>query len=256
MGPGQINGIKMVSMLRVGSAGNHALRLLRERLEELTPGQRLPPERELAEELNVSRRALRQALEQLESEGLIWRRTGAGTVVADVSLRRAESVDALKALTSPTELMEARLALEPVIASLAAVHATSRDLDELRHYLESGAAAKDHRGWEKWDGELHRAIGRATHNTLIERLFDLLNAARAHTEWGRLRQASLSPERQSLYTRQHRAVLAAIVDRDPEAAAQRMRAHLTTVKGTLLEQWEGSAAAGRPADDELTEDER
>src|SRR5699024_5222677 len=94
-------------------------------------------------------------------------------------------------------------------------------------------------GWDRWDGALHGAIGYAANNALIAALFDLLNSARSHTQWGNLRKASLTRDRQIIYTRQHRAILAAINDRDADAAAQGMRTHLLTVRRTLLTPWEG-----------------
>lgn len=218
-----------------------ALRLLRERLRrpDAREGTRLPPERVLAAEMNISRRAVREALASLEAEGIIWRTPGRGTVIARQAFTRTPSRSQdLRQLTSPGELMDARLALEPAIAALAAVHATSHDMDEMIKYLERSMAVTDHQAWERWDGALHRAIGKASHNSLIERLFELLNAARSHVEWGRLRQHSLTPERQRIYTEQHRAIIDAIANRDPEQAARFMRQHLNTVKQTLLEQWQ------------------
>ncbi|MEX0730096.1 MAG: FCD domain-containing protein [Aquisalimonadaceae bacterium] len=215
-----------------------ALRLLRERLRrpDAREGTRLPPERALAAELKMSRRAIREALASLEAEGLIWRTPGRGTVIARRSSAKPVHRDDLRQLTSPRELMDARMALEPAIAALAAVHATSHDMDEMLKCLTRSGAVTDHTAWERWDGALHRAIGTASHNSLIERLLDLLNAARSHVEWGRMRQTTLTPERQQLYTRQHRGIIAAIENRDPEQAARLMRQHLITVRHTLLEQ--------------------
>lgn len=230
-----------------------ALRLLRERLRrpDARAGTRLPPERVLAVEMKMSRRTVRDALASLEAEGVIWRKPGRGTVIA----RRAADGSAaqpadLRQLTSPRELMDARLALEPAIAALAAVHATSHDMDEMLKCFDRSTGVAGHTAWERWDGALHRAIGKASHNSLIERLFDLLNAARSHVEWGKLRQNSLTPERQQIYTRQHRAIITAIENRDPERAARFMRQHLTTVKHTLLEQWD---PLGNTALDEQTD---
>lgn len=238
----------MVSDGRKEKSSERALREIERRLSsgELPEGSHLPPERQLATELNVSRRALREALGRLEAEGRIWRGVGQGTVVGRPPPAPARDGQALvKNLTSPTELMEARLALEPSIAALAAMHATTQDLEEMHRCLKKSAGVAEHEGWDRWDGALHRAIGHATHNALIAALFDLLNSARSHTQWGQLRKASLTTERQHLYTRQHRAILAAIADRDAEEAAHCMRMHLLTVKQTLLNPWEERVGAGR-----------
>lgn len=222
----------------VNSQEDDLVSRLKSRLQqpEAREGTRLPPERELAKEMQVGRRALRNALARLEAEGLIWRRPGIGTVIAkSVS---EDSFGDVRKITSPTDLMEARLVLEPAIAALAAVHATSHDIDEMYHYLEKSAAVTDHKAWERWDGALHSAIGRATHNKLIERLFELLTAARSHTSWGKLRKSSLTPERREAYTKQHRELVRAIENRDVDGAARLMQEHLNTIKSSLLNPWE------------------
>lgn len=216
------------------------LDLLRERLtqQDAIQGSRLPPERSLAAELNVSRRVLREALQKLEEDGLIQRTPGRGTVIVDLSQATPNpgAVD-IRQFTSPVELMDARFALEPAIAAIAAAHATSRDIDEMRRCIEqSQNVIADHREWEKWDGAMHAAIGRATHNDLLVRFFDMLTAAREQTAWGRLRKASLTPERQLLYIHQHTLIVTAIEERSPEQAAQAMRQHLTTVRRTMFDQ--------------------
>lgn len=197
-------------------------------------GARLPPERQLAADLDVSRRALREALAQLEAEGRISRKVGRGTVVA-ASPGHGEIQPQLEELTSPVDLMAARLALEPSIAALAAFHATSRDMKEMQRCLDKSAGVNEHKGWELWDGALHRSISRATHNELITALFDLLNSARSHADWGQLRKQSLNAQRQHLYTSQHRAVLEAIKARDAERARQCMQTHLLTVQRTMFD---------------------
>lgn len=201
----------------------------------LPEGARLPPERDLASEFGISRRALRGILAHFEAEGVIVRRQGAGTAVVRHLTSHDEETIRLKKLTSPRDLMEARQVLEPAIASLAAVNATNQDFEEMKAYLEQGATAHDAEGWERWDGALHRAICHATHNVLIETLFETLTAARFHTEWGQLRKSSLNTERKEVYTAQHRRLLQALEHRDAEEAANAMRQHLQTVKQTLFD---------------------
>src|SRR5690606_35580802 len=217
------------------------LDVLRERLaqQDATQGSRLPPERSLAADLGVSRRVLREALQKLEEDGLIQRTPGRGTVIVDLAQatsKPAAAVD-IRQYPSPVELMDARFALEPAIAAIAAAHATSRDIDEMRMCIsQSKKANADHKEWEKWDGAMHAAIGRATHNDLLLRFFDMLTAAREQTAWGKLRKASLTPERQSLYIHQHTLIVTAIEERSPEHAAHAMRQHLTTVRRTMFDQ--------------------
>ena len=230
----------MSSFPLVQRRSEEVLEVLRRRLaqDDVVSGSRLPPERNLAVELGVSRRVLREALQILENEGLIERVPGRGTVVLATRDNAEATIPAdLRQYTSPRELMDARLALEPVMAGLAAANATSQDIDEMRACVErSRGLASSAEEWEAWDSAFHSAIGRATHNHLLIRFFMVLIAARKQTAWGRLRKASLNPQRQAMYVEQHADILAAIVERDPELATQRMRRHLGTVRRTLIEQ--------------------
>lgn len=211
---------------------------LRQRLSQpdARAGARLPSERDLAQEFSVSRRVIREALQALEAQGLVKRSPGVGTLIIGMP-RSAElpvSND-IRHYTSPIELMDARYALEPTIAAMAALHATSHDIDQMTMCLwRSEQAGADHQQWEVWDGAFHQAIGQATNNAILIRFFQMLTEARAHTEWGNLRKASLTSQRQAAYTRQHKAILSAIEARDSEQAARMMREHLSLVRRTLL----------------------
>lgn len=230
----------MSSFPLIQRRSDHIVTLLRERLRQsdVISGSRLPPERDLAAELDVSRRVLREALQVLEHEGLIQRVPGRGTVVVQTAKDATSNADIdIRDYTSPVELMDARFALEPAIAAMAATHATSRDIDEMRQCIQhSQTVTANPQEWEKWDSALHATFGRATHNQLLVRFYDMLTAARAQTEWGRLRKASLTPQRQRTYIEQHMRIVAAIEDRNPEQAAQMMREHLFTVRRTLIDQ--------------------
>ncbi len=230
----------MSSFALLQRRSDEVLTVLRARLgqDDVAPGSRLPPERELAQELSVSRRVLREALQVLEEEGLIERVPGRGTVVLPAREALASAMPAdLRQYTSPRELMDARLALEPVMAGLAAANATSQDIDEIRACVERSRGLASSAGeWEAWDSAFHSAIGRATHNHLLVHFFMVLIAARKQTAWGRLRQASLNPQRQAMYVEQHAQILTAILERDPEQAARMMRQHLSTVRRTMIEQ--------------------
>ena len=195
--------------------------------------EKLPPERELASNLGVSRRVIRQALDLLEADGLVVRTPGRGTLIASALDDSADKLMDLKQYTNPVELMEARLVLEPAMAALAATHATSKDLEDMHYFIERGSQASDHRVWERWDGALHRAIGRCSNNGLLIRFSEMLHEARAQTSWGNLRQATLTAEHRQHNTVQHRAIVAAITDRDPKLASRAMREHLLNVKRTL-----------------------
>ena len=92
---------------------------------------RLPPERKLCEELGVTRTSLRKALATLELEGQIWRHVGRGTFIGARPLEADSGIGAISSQTNPAEVMEARLAFEPQLSRLAALHATPADIESL-----------------------------------------------------------------------------------------------------------------------------
>ncbi|MEZ2741472.1 FadR/GntR family transcriptional regulator [Paenalcaligenes hominis] len=242
---------------------DYALGLLNELLAQTPVGDKLKPERELAAEFGVSRRVIRDALDQLESQGRIVRTPGRGTVVQDhpslqgslralggepapqlsrsqedKTLSQIESFtvpDAVILGSSPIDLMNARLVLEPAIAATAAMHASTQDIHSMQDLIERGRQAQTPHEWEHWDSALHQRIGDATHNQLLQYFYRVLSVARSQTEWGRLRQQTLNTKNQQLYSEQHAAILQAIQARAPQEAAECMRTHLHTVKRTLID---------------------
>jgi DNA-binding FadR family transcriptional regulator len=197
----------------------------------LVPGSKLPTERALVDRLAAPRSAVRRALETLEHEGLITRHVGRGTFLTEAATRK---VDGAPADTSPSEIMQVRLLLEPQVATLAARVATQADLERIAECLDAGGACDDFESFETWDARLHRAIAQAAHNGLLMNMFDVLNTARALPVWGTLKRRTSSPERRRCYHREHTAIVDALRDRDPDGAAQAMRSHLQNVSDNLL----------------------
>ncbi|MFZ5790932.1 MAG: FadR/GntR family transcriptional regulator [Pseudomonadota bacterium] len=198
------------------------------------PQSQLPPERELAQMLGLSRSALREGLEILEAEGRIWRHVGKGTFVGGRPVEGSVNLGLLSAMTSPAEVLEIRLMFEPLIAGLAALRATPAEIAHMEHLLEKSESARDAKAWELWDGTLHRAVAQAAHNRLLLAIFDAVNAMRSQTAWGKLREAALTPERLASYRRQHRGYVDAIARRDSAHAEEIMRIHIETVQDNLL----------------------
>ncbi len=195
---------------------------------------RLPPERHLAEELGTTRGKLRQALALLEAKGRIWRHVGQGTFVGRLSASDAPALALLMKSTNPTEIMEARLILEPKVAGLAALRATADDIAQLERCLDKGAAAHDFQTFELWDGTLHETIAESSHSALLKALLKAMTSLREDKLWGRLKKASLTRERQAHYIRQHRKCVDAIRNRDVSGAEEAMRDHLETVQKHLF----------------------
>lgn len=140
------------------------------------PGERLPPEREIAEMLNVTRTVVREALIMLEIKGLVDVRRGAGIYVLDNA--DAQTIDSTDANhcndAGPFELLQARQLLESNIAEFAALQATREDIVKMRQALqleERELASSEPNGSESGDMQFHLAIAEATHNSMLVELF-------------------------------------------------------------------------------------
>ncbi len=196
-----------------------------------SPGDRLPTERELAELLVVPRTAVRRSLAKLEAGGKIARHVGRGTYVTETA---AEELTPLASATSPAEIMEVRLMLEPQVAALAARCATTAELAYVRQCRIVCEEAATHEAFEAGDAAYHRAIAAATHNEFLLRIFDVVNAVRNEPLWGNLKRRSFTLERRRVYEDDHRAIGEALEQRDAESARALMRGHIVRVRANLL----------------------
>jgi GntR family uxuAB operon transcriptional repressor len=201
--------------------------------QDISLNSRLPPERELCRELGTSRTELRKALAVLEAEGQIWRHVGRGTFIGARPVLNLSDVEYLSGQTSPAQVMESRLAIEPQLARLAALHGTKADFAEMRLCNRRCRAAREWRVYEAWDNKFHRAVAAATHNTVLVSLFDTLNTVRRSTVWGQLRSTTLPPADHASF-HEHDALYEAIAGRDPDLAAESMRIHLRSVRDRVL----------------------
>jgi GntR family transcriptional regulator, transcriptional repressor for pyruvate dehydrogenase complex len=200
----------------------------------LEPGDRLPSERELAQQLGVSRTSIRQALAALRSIGLVDVRHGDGTYLmrpAD-ELVPTLAIEMLHIEADHPMVWEAREALEVHAARLAAGRRTRDDLAAMHDALAAMTEAIDC-GEDGTDGDaaLHRAIVRAAHNPMLEQLFVSMAEAIDRTS-----AASLSiPDRPPESLRAHRAIVEAISDADPERSASEMTSHLRSSARSLTQ---------------------
>ncbi|HUU66503.1 MAG TPA: FadR/GntR family transcriptional regulator [Methyloceanibacter sp.] len=197
-------------------------------------GDRLPPERQLAETFKAARSTVRRALDKLEKDGLVSRRLGSGTFVgASIAggRRPADLVDEL----SPLQLIEARMAIEPFTARLAVLHATRRTLDEMESVLAHSEASMDDKdAFSKWDGEFHLLIAQASANPLLLGVYRQINHVRLHAQWDAMKEKILTRDVIATYSRQHRAILRAIHVRDAQLAQTLMGEHLETAREDLV----------------------
>ncbi len=196
----------------------------------LQPGDRIPPERELAQRLGVSRATLSQALVALEVIGVVAVRHGDGTVVTQQRSRRI--VEAIRAHADRIpEIIDTRDALETKIAALAAARRTDDDLariDEALDAMEADIEAGG-RGVEG-DERFHGAVTTAAHSLLLARLMDEIGDLIRETRIESLSQ----PDRPRSSLAGHRAIAEAIRAQQPEAASEAMHAHVSMVSDVAL----------------------
>jgi GntR family transcriptional repressor for pyruvate dehydrogenase complex len=201
----------------------------------LQPGDRLPPERELAARLGVSRATLSQALVALEVVGVVSVRHGDGTIVTAEAARRASArsiSDAIRAHADRIpEVIEARDALETKLAALAAVRRTDDDLaiiDEALAFMARDVEAGG-RGVEG-DERFHGAVTAAGHSPLLAAMMRTISELVAETRLESLSQ----PGRPAASLAGHQRIADAIRAGDPEAAATAMHAHVELVSDVAL----------------------
>lgn len=200
----------------------------------LAPGARLPTERELAKRFAVPRNAVRKTLAQLEAEGSITRHVGRGTFLASRTDGAAAFPLDSVAHTSPAELMEARLRIEPALAELIVTNATPADFERMETCLEKAERATGLDEFELWDAALHQALATATHNRFVIRVLDMVTAVRQQAEWGKLKDRIVTPQRRLKYQEEHRNIVHALKERDAERARAFIITHLQHARRNLF----------------------
>lgn len=200
----------------------------------LKPGDKLPPERELAERLGVSRGSVRDAIRTLELVGLVVPRQGEGNVVADLSsdaLAMPIASVLLRKRELIAELLDIRKMLEPALAARAAANASPEDVAHLEEILRR-QREKVVRGEPtiEEDTEFHYAIAVAARNGVVRKVLDVLMDLLRETR-SRSLQLQGRPQR-SLAG--HRRVLDAIKRRDAAAAERAVKQHLQEIEGIVL----------------------
>ncbi|CAN7361447.1 FadR/GntR family transcriptional regulator [Pseudoduganella sp. LjRoot289] len=200
------------------------------REQQMTPGARLPAERELAASLCVSRASLREGLIALELEGVIEVRGGSGVYV---SKHPAPPADVAEAGPGPFEVLAARSLIETEVAATAARNASPAALDAiLAAVLEMERSHEDRSSNEQADRNFHIAIAHATGNSALVGVIDYLWRQRSSL-WHRLKEHYRTEELRQATLLDHRAILEAIVRRDESGARRAMRTHLERVTRTF-----------------------
>jgi len=192
---------------------------------------RLPASRQLSETYGVARNTLREALIQLEGEGLLETRAGSGTYVTyqreDISVEAIENAN-------PLELIDARFAVEPHLCRLCVLHGRHQDFQQLEALCDRmERAVDDPVAFSEADTEFHRALAYSTRNSLLIWVIGQINSVRSMDEWTRMRHLTLDTRIIRQYNVQHRQILQAIRSREPERAANHMKEHLETARLSL-----------------------
>lgn len=209
-------------------------RMIRE--QELLPGERLPSERALSVELGTGRQCLREALSVLEVLGLIEVKKGRGTFIREDAVDNLATKDLdIEEVGDPFALLEARKALEPHAAFLAAKMAQPADIDEMEQILVEmtevlarGEHASDQ------DKRLHVVIARASRNPVFHKLMNEIIANMGKRLWLTLKEKSLQVNgRNERYHEEHIQLVDAIKQRNPRLAEKIMVHHLQGIEQDL-----------------------
>jgi DNA-binding FadR family transcriptional regulator len=191
------------------------------------PDQRLPSESELCKAFGVSRPVLREALMSLQALGLTTSQPGIGTFVVSDRVR----VPLLLGRYSPAHVREVRRCIEIPAARLSAARRTDRDIGEIAAIMARMDDADNPARRNQLDASFHIAIARSSGNPLIVKLVeDLRSVLEEHSL-----AVARAPYRRRAASEEHRAVYDAIVDRDADAAAAAMEAHLAAAERTFAE---------------------
>jgi DNA-binding FadR family transcriptional regulator len=206
---------------------------------ELTAGQRLPPERELAELLGVSRPTLREAVRALISLNILESRHGHGTYVTSLDpALLAQPIDFILQLHagSLAQLVEARKIIEPPLTRLATERATPEQLAALEALLRSRQAADDPSApdWKRSaeiDIEFHRVIAEMSGNLVLA---TFLNSIKALSRASRAQSQQHFSHDPGVGARDLSEILAAMQARDPDAAESAMQKHMDRIASAFV----------------------
>ena len=198
------------------------------------PNSRLPGERELAEQLNVSRVTVREAGIFLQAQGIIQVRTGSGAYVLDPSKHNGRLPN-----VSAFELTEARTLFESEAAALAARDISDETLSLLEEYLEELGSSDGQ--VEMADREFHRTIAAASGNAAVRYVVDVLWRIRMESREVREVYDAVCHDDAEEREAEHGAILDALRARDPAAARTAMREHFRRLIESMLDVTEEQA---------------
>lgn len=222
---------KTVDSERRGTTSEEVIAQLREMIHrgDLRPGDRLPPERDLAKLLGVSRPTLRSGIHSLAAVGILQSRQGAGTFVVKADDSPSLDANSLRLMASlhgftPAEMFEARQALEMAIACLAAERATSDHIATMAEEITGMyASLDDPEQYLVHDMRFHQTIAAASGNRILTALMNMIASILLDERRKTVHRARDLKESAEM----HRRIYRAIRERNTEEARNAMRDHLT-----------------------------
>ncbi len=193
---------------------------------------RLPSERVLAEQFCVARGTIRSALEQLEKANLVRKKFCSGAYVTyNIKFEQNDIAEE----TSPLELIETRLAIEPHIVKLVVSNANNRELGNLELALDNVLrSTRNPNNFSSADEAFHLMLAQCSHNPLLVWLYQRINDIRSHAQWSHRKMNILTPGKIRQYNEHHSALVKSIKRRNVEEASNLMIHHLTQAKRDLL----------------------
>lgn len=242
----------MLIPLRKKRFTDHVVEQLREFIldRHLDPGQKLPPDTELAETFNVSRGTIREALHVLEHDGLvrIKKGPGGGIFVSEgnfFQVIEAVSLAMRREQVGFEELLEARKSVEDRIARLAAVRATRKDLESLARTLgRMEKLGADQGLFVHWDTDFHLTLAKAAKNKIL--LMFMTTLKEIHNRV--ISQVHLREDLFPSAVRYHQRIYEAVKKKDPEKASQVMIDHLDYFEKRFREQMREEKLSPRVAE--------
>ena len=205
---------------------------------ELKAGDRLPPEQDLVDQLNVSRTSVREALRALEVTGLIELQEAGGYIISGVINKSL--LDPLAAIFmlnkgTPADVLEIRNLIEVNSARLAAERITDDQIIELQRILDKlgKPTLEEHKA--KIDAELHYYIAEITGNILIISVLNIISSIMERFIQTSRSKIIENQNNQAMLFRHHEDIVAAICDRDPDRSAEAMSKHMVMINKIVFE---------------------
>lgn len=198
-------------------------------------GKRLPAERLIAEEMNVSRTVVREAIIMLEVEGYVEVRKGSGIHVISNQQRHLVTSDYSHDFDTagPFELLQARQLIESNIAEFAATQVNKQDIMRLME-IQEHARQEDRFRDSEWDLKFHVQVAQATQNSALAIIVEKMWSQRLHNPYWIKLHEHIDEKSIESWCEEHDLILKALIRRDPHAAKLAMWQHLENTKLMLF----------------------